>query len=152
MDKGQHLRLFIVEGTSPQTSKVIAMSTELSLHGSAQTENSTTKDTTDVTGAVWDEFDVTGRSYDINFSALIAAGTDSNGKTFADMLGNVNDTIINWQIALASGENNRTKGTVICSGRGKMTNVQATGAVNQPATYSGTINGYGEIVPGTIPT
>ena len=55
MDKGQHLRLFIVEGSS---NNVIAMSTELSLHGSAQTENSTTKDTTDSSGAVWDENDV----------------------------------------------------------------------------------------------
>lgn len=147
MDKGQHLRLFILDGSAQsQTSKVIAMSTELSLHGSAQTENSTTKDTTDATGAVWDEFEVTGRSYDINFSALIAAGTDSTGKTFADMLSSVNDTIVNWQIALASGEQNRTKGTVICSGQAKMTNVQATGQVNQQATYSGTLNGFGPLV------
>jgi hypothetical protein len=147
MDKGQHLRLFIVEGSS---NNVIAMSTELSLHGSAQTENSTTKDTTDSSGAVWDENDVVGRTYDINFSALVASGTDT-GKTFADMEGKVNDEIINWKIALASGEQNRTMGTVICSGQGKMTNVQATGQVSQQATYSGTINGYGPLVPGTLP-
>ena len=146
MDKGQHLRLFIVEGNS---NNVIAMSTELSLHGSAQTENSTTKDTTDSSGAVWDENDVVGRTYDINFSALVASGTDT-GKTFADMEGKVNDEIINWKIALADGEQNRTMGTVICSGQGKMTNVQATGQVSQQATYSGTINGYGPLVPGSL--
>lgn len=151
MEKGQHLRLFITEPTSGQstTDKVIAMSTELSFHGSAQLENSTTKDTTDSTGAVWDENDVVGRTYDINFSALVASGTDT-GKTFADMEGKVNDEIINWKIALASGEQNRTMGTVICSGQGKLTNVQATGQVSQQATYSGTINGYGPLVPGSL--
>ena len=145
MDKGQHLRLFVVDGN---INSVIAMSTELSLHGSAQVENSTTKDTTDPTGAVWDENDIVGRTYDISFSALIASGTDTGGKTFADMLDNVNDEIINWKIAIASGEQNRTMGTVICSGQGKLTNVQATGQVSQQATYSGTINGYGPLIPG----
>ncbi len=144
MDKGQHLRLFITEGN---TDKVVAMSTELSLHGSAQTENSTTKDTTDSTGAVWDENDVVGRTYDINFSALVASGTDTGGKTFADMLAKVNDELISWKIALASGEQNRVMGTVICSGQGKMTSVQATGQVSQQTTYSGTINGYGPLIP-----
>lgn len=147
MDKGQHLRLFIVENN---TNIVVAMSTELSLHGSAQTENSTTKDTTDSSGAVWDENDVVGRSYDINFSALVASGTDSGGKTFADMLAHVNDVLINWKIAFADGEQNRTMGTVICQGQGKLTNVQATGQVSQQTTYSGTINGFGPLVPGTI--
>ena len=145
MDKGQHLRLFITDGS---TDKVIAMSTELSLHGSAQVENSTTKDTTDSTGAVWDENDVVGRTYDINFSALIASGTDT-GMTFADMEGKVNDEIINWKIALASGEQNRTMGIVICSGQGKLANVQADGQVSQQATYRGTINGYGPLEPGS---
>ena len=124
------------------------MSTELSLHGSAQTENSTTKDTTDSTGAVWDENDVVGRTYDINFSALIASGTDTGGKTFADILAKVDDEIINWKIALASGEQNRTMGRVIVSGQGKLTSVQATGQVSQQSVYSGTINGYGPLVPG----
>lgn len=151
MEKGQHLRLFIMESTSGQstTNKVIAMSTELSFHGSAQLENSTTKDTTDSSGAVWDENDVVGRTYDINFSALVASGTDT-GKTFADMEGKVNDEIFNWKIAIASGEQNRTMGTVICSGQGKLTNVQATGQVSQQATYRGTINGFGPLVPGSL--
>ena len=145
MDKGQHLRLFITENSSD---KVVAMSTELSLHGSAQTENSTTKDTTDSTGAVWDENDVVGRTYDINFSALIASGTDTGGKTFADILAKVDDEIINWKIALASGEQNRTMGRIIVSGQGKFTNVQATAQVSQQSAYSGTINGWGPLVAG----
>ena len=141
MDKGQHLRLFIKDG---QNYDVIAMSTNLTLHGSATTENSTTKDTTDgADGVSWDEFEVTQRSADIQFSALIAAGTDSAAKTLADIESGVSDAQIDWEIALASGANNRTKGTVICSGKGKITNMQATGQVGQNAAYSGTINVFG---------
>lgn len=146
MDKGQHLRLFIVDGTS---NYVIALSTEVTLHLSASTENSTTKDTSDpASGPVWDEFELMQRSGDIQFSALVAAGTDDAAKTLDDIESGVNDDQIDWQIALASGENNRTKGTVICQGKGKIVNMQATGQVGQNASYTGTINIYG---PVTVP-
>ena len=147
MDKGQHLRLFITEST---TNRVIAFSTELTLQGNAQTENSTTKDTTDGTGVVWDEYEVMTRTAQITFSALVAAGTDSDAKTFADILGGISDTPFDWKIAFASGTNNRTIGQVIVSGKGKFSNVQATGQVGQNTTYSGTINVYGPLVPGVI--
>lgn len=146
MDKGQHLRLFIKNGTSDN---VIALSTDMSLHLSATTENSTTKDTTDAAGVIWDEFEVTQRSGDIQFTALVAAGTDSAAKVLTDIESGVSDTAITWEIALASDTNNRTKGTVICTGQGKITNMQASGQVGQNATYSGTINIYGTV---TVPT
>lgn len=146
MDKGQHIRLFITESN---TDKVIALSTDMTLHLSATTENSTTKDTTDATGSVWDEFEVTQRSGDIQFSALVAAGTDSAAKVLDDIESGVSDTAVNFKIAMASGANNRTIGTVICSGEGKITNMQATGQVGQNATYSGTINIYGAL---TVPS
>jgi hypothetical protein len=122
---------------------VIAMSTEMSLQGTAQTENSTTKDTTDASGSVWDEFEVVSRSAVINFTALMAAGSDTAAMRFQDMLSKVNDVRVNWKIAVASGQNNRTMGTIIASGQGKLVNVQATGQVGQQATYSGSINIYG---------
>ena len=146
MDKGQHLRLFL---TDQSTNKVIAMSTELSIHGSAQTENSTTKDTTDAAGVVWDEFEVTGRNVDINFTALVAAGTDADAKTFADMVDGVTDTEVGFKVAMASGINNRTIGTVICRGNGKITQITATGQVGQRTTYSGTIKAYGNVEAGS---
>lgn len=146
MDKGQHLRLFIKNGTSDN---VIALSTDMSLHLAAQTENSTTKDTTDTAGVAWDEFEVTQRSGDIQFSALVAAGTDSAAKVLNDIIAGVSDTAVNFEIALASSTNNRTKGTVICSGSGKITSMQATGQVGQNASYSGTINIYGAL---SVPT
>lgn len=144
IDKGQHLRLVIVNGT---TNQVIAMATEMSLHLSASTEDSTTKDTTDTTGT-WNEYEVTQRNGDIQFSALIAAGTDSAAKTLSDMITAVSDTPINWKIVLTSGANNRVIGKTLCSGSGKVTSINPQGQNRQNATYSGTINIYGEVTVG----
>ena len=145
MDKGQHLRLVFVESN---TNKVIALSTEMTLHFSAQTEDSTTKDTTDTNGD-WNEYDVTQRSGDISFGALIGVGTDSGGKSFADMINQVSDTLINWKVVMVSGANNRVVGKTVCSGQGKLTNVQASAQNRQKATYSGTLNIFGPVTVGT---
>lgn len=144
MDKGQHLRLVITSGTS---NAVIALATTMSLHLSAQTEDSTTKDTTDTTGA-WNEYDVTGRSGEIQFGALVASGTDAAAKTLADAIDGITDTPINWKIALVSGTNNRTVGKTVCSGQGKFTNVSISAQNRQKATYTGTINIYGAVAVG----
>lgn len=144
MDKGQHLRLLIVESN---TNKVIALSTEMTLHLSAQTEDSTTKDTTDTNGD-WNEYDVTQRSGDIQFGALIGVGTDAGGKSFADMINQVSDTIINWKVVMTSGANNRVVGKEVCHGQGKLTNLQASAQNRQNATYSGTLNIYGPVAVG----
>lgn len=147
MDKGQHLRLVIVEGTGTTTTKVVALATDLSVHFSAQTEDSTTKDSSDTSGN-WAEFDVTSRSADINFGALIGVGTDAGGVSFADWIDKVSDMPINWKLVMVSGDNNRTIGKEICHGQGKLTNLQANGTNRQKATYSGTLNAFGAITVG----
>ena len=146
MDKGQHIRLVILEGSGTPTSRVVALSTEMTLHLSAQTEDSSTKDTTDTNGS-WNEYDVTQRSGDISFNALVGVGTDAGGKSFADFIDQVSDSLINWKVVMVSGENNRTVGKTVCSGQGKLTNLQASAQNRQKATYSGTINIY---VPVTV--
>lgn len=145
MDKGQHLRLVFTESN---TSKVIALATEMTLHLSAQTEDSTTKDTTDTNGD-WNEYEVTQRSGDISFGALIGTGTDSGGKSFADMINQVSDTIVNWKVVMTSGANNRVVGKEVCHGQGKLTNLQASAQNRQKATYSGTLNIYGPVTVGS---
>ena len=102
-DKGQHLRLLIMEGT-PATGRVVALSTDLTLHLSATTENSSTKDTTDTNGN-YNEYDVTQRSGDIQFGALVGVGTDTGGKSFDDFLNKVDDSLINWKHGYVSGTN-----------------------------------------------
>lgn len=148
MDKGQHIRLVIVEGSGTPTSKVVALSTDMTLHLSAQTEDSSTKDTTDTNGS-WNEYDVTQRSGDISFNALVGVGTDAGGKSFADFIDQVSDSLINWKVVMVSGENNRTIGKTVCSGQGKLTSLQASSQNRQKSTYSGTINIYGAVTVGT---
>lgn len=153
MDKGQHLRLVITGGTSSSpTVNFIALATTMALHLSAQTENSTTKDTTDTNGQ-YDEFDVTGRSGDISFGALVASVTgdtiDTNGKHFGDFVDAVSDTLVDWKIIVASGSRNRVAGKTLCSGKGKLTNLSVDAANRQNATYNGTLNIYGPVTVGT---
>lgn len=119
----------------------------MTLHLSAQTEDSTTKDTTDTNGS-WNEYDVTQRSGDIQFGALIGVGTDAGAKTFADMINQVSDTLIDWKVVMVSGANNRVVGKEVCHGKGKLTNLQASAQNRQKATYSGTLNIYGKVEAG----
>jgi hypothetical protein len=152
MDKGQHFRLLVsaIQGTTATASKFVALATELTFHLSATTEEDSTKDTTDdVSGTNWNEYDVTQRNGEINFGALVAVGTDDNGKQFADWIGMVNDYTVEWKISLVGGTNNRTVGKTLCSGQGKLTNLQASAPNRQKATYSGTIQIYGQVTVGT---
>ena len=148
MDKGQHLRLVITEGSGTTTDYVVAFSTDLTFHLSATTEDSTTKDSSDTNGN-WNEYDVTQRSGDIQFKALVGVGTDAGGKSFADFIDQVSDSLINWKICFARSTNNRTLGKTVCSGQGKLSNLQADAPNRQKATYSGTINIYGPVTVGT---
>ena len=148
MDKGQHLRLVFPEGTGTVTNYFVAMATDLTVHFSAQTEDSTTKDTTDTNGA-WAEFDVTGRNGDIQFGALVGVGTDDTGKSFANWIDKVNDTIIPWKLVTVNSTNNRTIVKTVCSGNGKLSNLQASAQNRQKATYSGTLTMHGPVTVGT---
>ncbi len=148
MDKGQHLRLVFPEGSGTVTNFFVAMATDLTVHFSAQTEDSTTKDSTDTNGD-WNEYDVTGRSGDIQFGALVGVGTDSTGKSFADWIDKVNDTLIPWKLVTVNSTNNRTIVKTVCSGNGKLSNLQASAQNRQKATYSGTLTMHGPVTVGT---
>lgn len=151
MDKGQHLRLLISESSGgTTTNKVNALATDLTLHLSATTEDSTTKDSSDANSDEnWNEYDVTARSGEIQFGALLGVGTDAGGETFADWIDKVSDTPLNWKICFVSGANNRVVGKELCHGQGKLTNLQAQGQNRQKASYSGTLTIYGPVTVGT---
>ena len=148
MDKGQHLRIVFPEGTGTPVNKFVALATDLTIHFSATTEDSTTKDSSDTNGN-WNEYDVTARSGDIQFGALVGVGTDAAGKSFADWIDAVSDTVIPFKVVMVSGDNNRTVGKTVFSGNGKLTNLQASAQNRQKATYSGTLNVYGAVTVGT---
>lgn len=138
--------------TQSPTTNFVAMSTDLTFHLSATTEDSTTKDSTDTTGQ-WTSYDVTARSGDIQFSALVAVltgdTTDINGKYLVDFIDEVSDTVVDWKLVMTSGAKNRTVGKTVCSGKGKLTNLQISAQNRQKATYSGTLNMFGPVTVGS---
>jgi hypothetical protein len=146
MQKGQYIRLLVSIAANPST--VVAAAKQMVLHGSAQTEDSTTKDTTgnDL------EYEVTGQSYDITGSGLVLSPDDTlltGAVGLNDFENWIKDQLLNWRICVMEGTNNRTVVETIASGHGKLTNLQIQAQNKQNATYNYTINGYGAIVPGT---
>jgi len=143
MQKGQYIRLLLATTANP--SKVIAAAKEMQLHLAAQTEDSSTKDTT----GDWMDYEITGQSYEITGSALVLTPDDSLGgntaNTLNDMLTNVSDTLLYWRICLMSGTNNRTIDETIASGTAKLTNLQISAPNKQNTTYNYTLTGYGSI-------
>ena len=163
MEKGQHLRLLI---TDSNQKNVVALAKNLSANFSAQTEASTTKDTSDGSGVVWDEFDVTMRSVEIQFSGLVGVGEDPyvapdtsadppvaeqiGGLSFADWISKFGNTLINWKLVMVNGDKNRVIGKTVCSGQGKLQNLQAQATAGQATTpYNGTLKAYGSVAVGS---
>lgn len=147
MNKGQFYRLFLYDNT---TAKAIAAAKDMSLHLSAQTEESSTKDTT---GDAL-EYEVVGQSYEITGSALVltdndvlvTGGTGVNaGRGLNDFLTKIGDTELLWVIAICEGSNNRTMTTPLFTGTCKLTNLQINAQNKQKATFSYTLTGYGAI-------
>ena len=145
MQKGQYIRLLVSVAANPST--VVAAAKQMALHGSAQTEDSSTKDTTG--NAL--EYEVTGQSYDITGSGLVLTPNDTlltGAVGLNDFESWLQDQVLNWKICVMEGTNNRTVVETIASGQGKLTNLQIQAQNKQNATYNYTINGYGAIVPG----
>lgn len=142
MRKGQYYRLFL--GTAANPTKAIAAAKTMSLHGSLATEESSTKDTT---GDAL-EYEGTSQSYDISGTGLTLAAGDpllTNGNNLNDLMGYLSDTPLFWRICLCSGANNRSIDEVICSGQGKLTQLNPTGQNGQTAQFSYTLTGFGAI-------
>ena len=146
MQKGQYIRLLVSTAANPST--VVAAAKQMALHGSAQTEDSSTKDTTG--NAL--EYEVTGQSYDITGSGLVLTPNDTlltGAVGLNDFESWLQDQVLNWKICVMEGTNNRTVVETIANGQGKLTNLQIQAQNKQYATYNYTINGYGAIVPGS---
>lgn len=146
MQKGQYIRLLLSAAANPST--VIAAAKQMTLHGSAQTEDSSTKDTT---GDAL-EYEVVGQSYDITGSGLVITPNDTlltGGLGLNDFEGWVKDQLLYWRICVMEGTNNRTVVEEIAHGQGKLTNLQISAQNKQNVSYNYTLNGYGAIVPGT---
>ena len=148
MQKGQYIRLLIATTANPTA--VIAAAKQMSLHGSAKTEDSSTKDTT---GDAL-EYEITGMSYDITGSGLVLTDNDSllsGAKSLNDLEGWVKDQELYWRICVMEGTNNRSIVEEIAHGTGKLTQLQMQGQSKQNASYNYTLTGQGALAVGTAP-
>lgn len=149
MQKGQYIRLLVGLTSSPTA--VVAAAKQASLHGSAQTEDSSTKDTTGMD----QEFEITSQSYDITGSGLILTPNDSlltGAVGLNDFEQWLKDQTLYWRICVMEGTNNRTIVEEICSGTAKLTNLQMQGQSKQNASYNYTLTGFGGITVPDEPT
>ena len=147
--KGQYVRLFLGSDNTTTPAKVIAAAKQLSLHVSMSVEDATTKDTT----GDWVVQEPTGLSYDISTSALMRGGDTISSSVDGQALSDVMDIYessnpVKFQIANTSGDNNRTKGSVIVSGSVIITSLTLNGPNRQNADYSAQLNGYGAYTVG----
>jgi hypothetical protein len=147
--KGQFTRFFLSSDNTATPSAVIAAARTLSLHVSLTLEAATTKDT----DGDWVLQEPTGLSYDITTGALVRSGdtitSQVAGKTLADI-----ETLYEnggpakWQIANVSGDNQRTKDSVIVSGSVVLAQLSINGPNRQSADYSAQFSGYGDYTVG----
>ena len=141
--KGQFVRLFL--STSANPALVVAGAKTLSLHVGITLVDATTKDTEG-------DFVVqepTELSYDISSGALIDSGetisSSVNGQSLSSLMSNYeNEDLMYWQIASVSGDNNRTKGSVIVSGQCYITQLDINAANRQAGEYTSRLTGDGD--------
>jgi len=140
--KGQYYRLFLSTAANPD--KVIAAAKTMSLHGSLQTQESSTKDTT---GDAL-EYEAVGQSYDISGSALMVHTDDTEstveGMLLEDFIDWVKNQSLYWRICLCNSVNNRTITREIAYGTCKCTQLQMQGQNRQNAQFSYTLQGVGK--------
>ena len=142
--KGQFVRLLLGNDNSVTPTKFIAGAKQLSLHVSLTMEDATTKDTE----GDWSIQEPTALNYDISTNALVSSGEIITSEVQANDLKSMQDlyeagTPVKWQIANVSGDNNRTKGSVIVSGSALLTQLTINAAVRTAAAYDAQLTGYG---------
>ena len=147
--KGQFVRLFLGSDNTNTPSKVIAAARQMSMHVSLTLEDMSTKDTT----GDYTIQEPTGISFDISTTALMRSGETITSEVDAQALSDLEDiyedsTPVKFQIANVSGDNQRTKGSVIVSGSVIISSLQLNAASRSNADYTATLNGYGEYTVG----
>lgn len=136
--QGQHLRLQF--GVDAASKEFVAYSTDLNFHVASTLENSTTKDTTDVTGN-WIEQEKTKITVD---GSVVAILDDGDAQEFTEKA-NSNAPLV-WELDWVSGSQNRVVSTKICSGSNMLlSNVQISAPREGFCQLTGNFVIYGAI-------
>ena len=147
--KGQFVRLYLSSDNSASPSAVIAAAKQLSFHVSMTLEDATTKDTT----GDWQIQEPTALNFDISTSALVRSGETITSAVGAKGLADLEDIYessspVKFAIANSSGDNNRTKGSVIVSGSVILSQLSINTPNKNNADYTAQMNGYGAYTVG----
>lgn len=147
LTKGQFVRLFLSDAEA--VPGVIAAAKQLTLHVSVSLNSATTKDTE----GDYEVQEPTGISYDITSNALVRSAdvitSTVQGMSYSMIQEHYEDgDLMYWQIANVSGPNQRTKGTVIASGRCYITQLQTNSPNKQSVDYTASLTGYGDYTVG----
>ena len=147
--KGQFVRLFLSSDNSTVPAKVIAAAKTLQLHVTTQLESATTKDT----DGDWEVQEPVAISYDITTDALVRSGDTITSAVLAQDLASLESIYegavpVKFLIANVSGDNQRTKGSVIMSGSVILSQLAIQAQNRQNATYTATLTGYGDYTVG----
>ena len=142
--KGQFVRLFLGSDNTATPSKVIAGAKSLSFHVSMTLESSSTKDLT----GDWEWQEPTALNFDISTGALVRSGEDITSSIEGQELADLESIYeasspVKFQIATVSGDNNRTKGSVLVSGSVIIASLTINGPNRANSDYSASFNGYG---------
>ena len=142
--KGQFVRLFLGSDNTATPAAVIAAAKQLSLHVSMSLEDASTKDTE----GDWTIQEPTALNFDISTTALVRSGETITSQVAGKGLADLEDiyeagTPVKFQIANVSGDNQRTKGSVIISGSVIVSQLQISASSKQNVTYTASLNGYG---------
>ena len=131
MKKGQYIRLLLATTTDPTT--VIAAAKTMALHGSAATEDSSTKD--DIGG--FQKQEVTGMAGDFSCDALYSVEPDATGINGADAL----DMLlagqeVNVEFTATNGDKNRTATGIKYTCSAIINDISVTSGNRQNVSYS----------------
>ena len=148
--KGQFVRLFLGSDNTATPAAVIAAAKQLSLHVSMSLEDASTKDTE----GDWTIQEPTALNFDISTTALVRSGETITSQVAGKGLADLEDiyeagTPVKFQIANVSGDNQRTKGSVIISGSVIVSQLQISASSKQNVTYTASLNGYGTYTVGS---
>ena len=147
--KGQFVRLYLSSDNTAAPAAVIAAAKQLSFHVSMTLEDATTKDTT----GDWQIQEPTALNFDISTTALVRSGETITSAVSAKGLADLEDIYessspVKFAIANSSGDNNRTKGSVIVSGSVILSQLSINAPNKQNADYTAQMNGYGAYTVG----
>ena len=142
--KGEQLRIE-VGSTGSQRGTVIALATSCTVHVSASSEDSSTKDDYRPNSGVWQQNTITSMSWDVTSDSFMGSAQH------ALMAAMLSGQKVKVSFGTVSSGEDATLSQITLSGEAYVTDVNVTATNKQNATCSATLTGTGPLNQGTAP-